>query len=183
MVARWNIRVTCAYEGLLSVGGPQVDPGWVGHLFCPVYNLSDKKVTLRKGKPIATIDFIKTTAFKKDKSKEDLQDAKEFQRPPERIVLADYKPERLSSALYTDVKKRLDSVEHKVDGLGTKLDRSSGIIFTVLAIIIAAIAIFVPLSQTSVAAPAWTNIISVGVFIAAIIILIVAIVKLTKARH
>src|SRR6266403_2283197 len=40
LIARWNIRVLWAYEGLLWVGGPQVDPGWVGHLFCPLYNLS-----------------------------------------------------------------------------------------------------------------------------------------------
>jgi deoxycytidine triphosphate deaminase len=29
LIARWNIRVRWAYEGLLWVGGPQVDPGWV----------------------------------------------------------------------------------------------------------------------------------------------------------
>lgn len=38
LIARWNIRVRHAYSGLLWVGGPQVDPGWVGHLFCPIYN-------------------------------------------------------------------------------------------------------------------------------------------------
>ena len=41
LIARWNIRVKHAYQGLLWVGGPQVDPGYVGHLFCPIYNLSD----------------------------------------------------------------------------------------------------------------------------------------------
>jgi len=41
MIARWNIRVKHAYAGLLWVGGPQVDPGYVGNLFCPIYNLSD----------------------------------------------------------------------------------------------------------------------------------------------
>jgi deoxycytidine triphosphate deaminase len=45
LIARWNIRVIHAYSGLLWVGGPQVDPGYVGHLFCPIYNLSDKPVT------------------------------------------------------------------------------------------------------------------------------------------
>jgi deoxycytidine triphosphate deaminase len=32
MIARWNIRVKHAYSGLLWVGGPQVDPGYVGFL-------------------------------------------------------------------------------------------------------------------------------------------------------
>ena len=36
-VARWSIRVRKIYEGLLWTGGLQVDPGWVGHLFCPIY--------------------------------------------------------------------------------------------------------------------------------------------------
>jgi deoxycytidine triphosphate deaminase len=49
LIARWNIRVKHAYAGLLWVGGPQVDPGYVGHLFCPIYNLSDKHVTLPIG--------------------------------------------------------------------------------------------------------------------------------------
>jgi deoxycytidine triphosphate deaminase len=66
LIARWNIRVKYAYSGLLWVGGPQVDPGWVGHLFCPIYNLSDKPVTLRAGDPIALMDFVKTTPYNKD---------------------------------------------------------------------------------------------------------------------
>lgn len=67
LIARWNIYITLAYEGLVWVGGPQVDPGYVGHLFCPVYNLSDKEVTLRLHDTIAIIDFIKTTSFKNEK--------------------------------------------------------------------------------------------------------------------
>jgi deoxycytidine triphosphate deaminase len=57
MIARWNIRVRHAYAGLLWVGGPQVDPGYSGYLFCPIYNLSDKPVTLYKGEPLALMDF------------------------------------------------------------------------------------------------------------------------------
>ena len=33
LIGRWNIRVRLAYEGLLWVGGPQVDPGYQGFLF------------------------------------------------------------------------------------------------------------------------------------------------------
>lgn len=38
LIGRWNIQVSRAYEGLVWVGGPQVDAGYVGHLFCPIYN-------------------------------------------------------------------------------------------------------------------------------------------------
>lgn len=64
LIARWNVRVRLAYRGLLWVGGPQVDPGYLGHLFCPIYNLSDRPVTLRMGDEIALIDFVKTSPVK-----------------------------------------------------------------------------------------------------------------------
>src|SRR5271169_2493820 len=70
LIARWNIRVQLAYEGLLWVGGPQVDAGYVGYLFCPIYNLSDKPVTLKYGDYIAVIDFVKTSTYHKDSSME-----------------------------------------------------------------------------------------------------------------
>ena len=61
LIGRWNIRVKRAYDGLLWVGAAQVDPGYEGHLSCPIYNLSNKKVRLKLGDPIALIDFVKTT--------------------------------------------------------------------------------------------------------------------------
>lgn len=62
LIGRWNIKVKKAYEGLVWVGGPQVDPGYCGYLYCPVYNMSDKSVILEFGKEIATMDFVKTTS-------------------------------------------------------------------------------------------------------------------------
>src|SRR5580704_5084418 len=83
LIARWNVRVKWAYKGLLWVGGPQVDPGWVGHLFCPLYNLSDKNVVLRAGDRIALMDFVTTTPFNVGKSIE-------YVRPPKRVLLQEY---------------------------------------------------------------------------------------------
>lgn len=64
LIGRWNIRVKRAYEGLLWVGGAQVDPGFRGHLCCPIYNLSNKEVRLEFGDTLAMIDFVVTTPFK-----------------------------------------------------------------------------------------------------------------------
>ena len=64
MIARWNIKVKLAYRGLLWVGAAQVDPGYVGHLACPIYNLSSKPVRLKRGEKLALIDFVKTTAYR-----------------------------------------------------------------------------------------------------------------------
>lgn len=63
MIARWGLRVRRNYQGLLWTGGLAVDPGWVGRLNCPIYNLSDKQITLRHEDAYFTIDFVRTTAL------------------------------------------------------------------------------------------------------------------------
>ena len=116
IIARWNIRVRWAYKGLLWVGGPQVDPGYVGHLFCPLYNLSSEPVKLKKGEPIALMDFVKTTSV----DTETLADTKleTYRRPPKRILLEDYGVEEFKSALFSqdrEVKEGLSDVRRKVE--------------------------------------------------------------------
>ena len=63
LVARWNIRVQWVYEGLLWVGGPQVDPGWEGQLYCPIYNLAEREVVIPFKERVFTMDFTRTTPF------------------------------------------------------------------------------------------------------------------------
>lgn len=172
IIARWNIQVKWAYEGLLWVGGPQVDPGWVGHLSCPIYNLSDKEVTLRLEESIAVMDFVKTTPFKKGKSLE-------YPRPPKRAIFDDYNPEELKSALYTEARERINNIEDKVNRFGSRLDTSIGIIFTAIAILVAALAIFVSSSQgVYETLPWWTYLCVVFCIIA----LVISILAYGKAR-
>jgi len=142
LIARWNIRVKWAYKGLLWVGGPQVDPGWIGHLPCPIYNLSNKEIILRLNEPIAVIDFTKTASFKEGKSKK-------YSRPPKRTVFEDYNPEELKSALYTETKEHIDNIE-------SKLKAYLGIIFTTIVIVVAALAILVTSAQKAIVSlPTW----------------------------
>ena len=152
LIARWNVRVGLAYEGLLWVGGPQVDPGWVGHLFCPIYNLSNRPVTLRMGDEIARIDFVKTSPVKTgDDPKND------YPRPPKRILLADYKVETLQSALFTEAAEKVRHVESTVSQIGSRLDTAFGVTFTVLSLIIAALALqYSSLINTTVS-PNWVS--------------------------
>ncbi len=147
LIARWNIRVQLAYEGLLWVGGPQVDAGYVGYLFCPIYNLSDKPVTLRYGDSIAVIDFTKTSKFNKGQS---------MDYPgtlPERLLFEDYSPEKLKSALATNVvselsqfKTRLQKltgqVDQRISGMQGRMDGFVSLTFAVVAVLFAAVALF-----------------------------------------
>jgi len=180
IIARWNIRVKWAYEGLLWVGGAQVDPGWVGYLSCPIYNLSNKSVRIRLGEPIAVIDFVKTTPFIPGKSIP-------YGRPPKRVTFDAYDPERLKSALYTEARERIDLVdrrvkdtENKMERFGNKLDTSLGIIFAAVAVLIAVISIFVTSSQPlEVSLPVWFYL----SLVLSIVALIMSIFSLARTRR
>ena len=151
IIARWNIRVRWAYKGLLWVGGPQVDPGWVGRLCCPIYNLSDKPVTIRYGDPIARMDFVTTTSFNKASAKH------EYKRPPKRILFEDYKPEELKSALYTEAKResiRSSSGPKRIETIETQVNTFVGVTITVFTVLFAVLALFV--SPTEKAVPWWS---------------------------
>jgi deoxycytidine triphosphate deaminase len=138
LIARWNIRVRHAYSGLLWVGGPQVDPGYVGHLFCPIYNLSDKPVTLQVGDPIALMDFVKTTPF--DKSKPD-SELKRYVWPPKRMFLEDYGISDLRSALFTRAGQKLVEFEDQIKSLEARFINFTQISFAIFALVIALIAL------------------------------------------
>jgi len=63
VIARFNLRVNWVYDGILLGTGPQVDPGFTGFLSCPLYNLTNSDITIRREQDFATIDFEKTTAL------------------------------------------------------------------------------------------------------------------------
>ncbi len=149
LIGRWNIRVTMAYEGLLWVGGPQVDPGWVGHLFCPIYNLSDEEVVLENGKSLlATIDFVRTTTFKKEKKNEIVT----FRRDKKYKKTIDDYNWKLKSALFTEAAQRIDDVEKKV----SRVESIIGIVLTIIVILFAVLSIFVTSSrEVQVSLPIW----------------------------
>lgn len=61
MIARFNLRVTQVYRGLLLGTGPQVDPGYRGLLGCPIHNFTDEDKAIHFFDPLVTIDFEKTS--------------------------------------------------------------------------------------------------------------------------
>lgn len=68
LIGRWNLTVETVYKGLLWVGALQVDPGWVGYLPCPLYNLSNDTVTIGYRERLFSIDFVRTTRFDTEKN-------------------------------------------------------------------------------------------------------------------
>ena len=167
LIARWNIRVTWAYQGLLWVGGAQVDPGFCGFLFCPLYNLSDQDVILHYGEPIAQIDFVTTTAPIRAKSKE-------YGRPADRhrLLIDDYNP-HLKSALIELATKRLKSAEEKVQRNEVRFDSATAVTFGTLAILFAAIVLLFEKNQLPPLDPFlfWTSIVSAACAVAALLLI------------
>src|SRR5271157_4027951 len=138
MIARWNIKVSMAYKGLIWAGGPQVDPGYQGHLFCPIYNLSNKDVKLPYGTEIAVIDFVTTTAF--DRS------GKKFDRPPKEVLLDAYPT--LESGL-SDAWDRIERFGETIEKTETKITIYGGFALTLIGIIVAALSVMATSSASA----------------------------------
>lgn len=119
IIARWNMKVDLVYKGLLWVGGPQVDPGWLGHLQCPIYNLSNEPVVLKFRDSFAIMDFQKTTAF-------DSGACYSYKRPPQKVTMEEYLYGALGSSptagAVSGVKREIADVSEKE----TKFEESIG---------------------------------------------------------
>lgn len=135
MIARWNIRVRFAYKGLLWVGAPQVDAGYKGHLFCPLYNLSDKAIRLDVGDAIAVIDFVKTCPHVHSVT------TKTYPDPPVRCIIQDYELDEFKSALVTKAERKLGEFENSVAAIEERLHIFFTLTFAVLAIIVSVLAV------------------------------------------
>lgn len=134
LIARWNIRVKWAYKGLLWVGGPQVDPGYQGFLFCPIYNLSDRPVTLHHGDALALMDFVTTTPP---------HAAKPYPKPENRtrLLFEDYLPDELQSALATQTRRDIRKFSQSLGQIRAQVDNYARLTFVVVALMFSALAI------------------------------------------
>lgn len=67
-IGRHNLKITYVYQGLLLGTGPQVDPGYVGHLIIPLHNLTTRDVRVYVDKSFVSVDFVRTTPMRFEKS-------------------------------------------------------------------------------------------------------------------
>lgn len=130
LIGRWNIRVTYAYEGLLWVGGPQVDPGYEGHLYAPIYNLSNRAVILELNEPFATIDFVRTTPYEEKKSGPPFKGVR-------KDTIASYDIHQLSSGPLEE-RRRTERLEKRMDTFQATVFPLIALMFASLAIIASA---------------------------------------------
>lgn len=137
LIARWSLRVEKIYEGLLWTGGPQVDPGWVGQLFCPIYNLADRDIELELGDPLFTIDFTRTTALT-DRYRlmgKELELTKTWFAPVRR-TLEEHDKYRIRSAPYQRLRELKELTDFRAFGFA-----AFGVMFVALAAMIAALSV------------------------------------------
>ena len=57
IAGRFDLKLKSIYKGLISQQATQVEPGYIGKLYCFVYNLGSQEVVLKKGDGFATIEF------------------------------------------------------------------------------------------------------------------------------
>ena len=138
MMARWSLRVTKIYEGLLWTGGPQVDPGWEGPLFCPIYNLAERRVVLKHREPMFTIDFAYTTerGESHDKLREEPGYSKIWFTPQRETTLADHDKYQIHSAPYEALQELEELKKFRDFAFG-----AIGLMFVVLGVMVAALAV------------------------------------------
>jgi len=152
LIGRWNIVVKQAYRGLLWVGGPQVDPGYVGHLFCPIYNLSDQSVRLDEREEIALIDFVKTTPYPyRGWPESEGGNAPKWVRQglTDRPTIEKYVENGLRSALYTKAALRLDTLDKETKELAGRFGTITMFMLGALAVIPALLATMLPFHDVS----------------------------------
>ena len=148
LIARWNLRVKWVYEGLLWTGGPQVDPGWQGHLYCPIYNLAERQIVIPHKERVFTMDFARTTPLPEHTTTEGYtKDG--FTKDGYKVSL--HKPRRGKSIQDHDV-NRLRSAPfeqlRQLSNIDTRMNSFSTLTFLVLAVVIAALGVVAAVAST-----------------------------------
>ncbi|HEX9897340.1 MAG TPA: hypothetical protein VGA85_06755 [Dehalococcoidales bacterium] len=147
LIGRWNLKVKKVYDGLVWVGSLQVDPGYQGFLFCPIYNLSNDEQILLYKDPLFIIDFVLTTPNKDGKYSiwqpppdRDKYSTFDFDRLDEKKIKS--APEESFNKIYRTLKISDKKAEEANINLENKMERQNqfnliliGILFTAIGVI------------------------------------------------
>lgn len=175
IVGRWSIRVHMAYEGLLWVGGPQVDPGYQGKLHSPIYNLSSHKVTLKYQDPIFTIDFVYTTPFDESEGSK----CKKFQLNRQE-TLRSLDIHKLQSGLVKTADDAKETLK-KTEEISKRVDHYLMLTFIVLSVIIMVVTVLA-VGPVDTISWSWSQI-TFGISIVSLVLAMFAIIVVVRRRH
>jgi len=153
LIGRWNLKVKKVYEGLVWVGSLQVDPGYQGFLFCPIYNLSSEPRDLIYKDPLFTIDFVRTTPGKDGKYKI-------WSLPTNKFSLFDFDrldekkiksaPQESFRKYDTQIENIVNQTEEIKEKLDNKIETYSQVMLVLISVIIAALAIISTFGLTTI---------------------------------
>ncbi len=117
--ARFDLKNSLFFQGVILSNGPQIDPGYRGALFCMLYNGSDKPVGIKHGDHFATIEFITTTGV--SLGYRDIYQGK--------TRICDFMP---ADAAVSEGGKILERTESKIEKLEAEWKGFRSIVFTIL---------------------------------------------------
>lgn len=140
-VARFGLRSKFARKGLIATTGPQIDPGFSGHLIVGITNLTPRTVTLSFKDDFLSIEFHKLEEPASKTYDGPYQDRSEL-RPEDIEFITETEGMALSEVLTT-----LRSLSENVGTLTSEVRTMKWIIPLIVAIGLAAISIIVGLQQ------------------------------------
>lgn len=117
--ARFDLKNSLFFQGVILSNGPQIDPGYRGALFCMLYNGSDKPVGIKYGDHFATIEFITTTGV--SLGYRDIYQGK--------TRICDFMP---GDAAVSEGGKILERTESKIEKVEAEWKSFRAIVFTIL---------------------------------------------------
>ena len=123
IAARFDLKNSLFFSGVILSNGPQVDPGYRGALFCMLYNGSDKTIGVNRGTHFSTIEFHTTSGF-------DLGYREKYQGKEK---LVDFMP---VDALVSQGGRILERTEEKIDKIESSWNNWRGGMITIFAFVL-----------------------------------------------
>lgn len=121
--ARFDLKNSLFFNGVILSNGPQIDPGYRGALFCMLYNGSDQPVGITRGTHFATIEFLTTSGV-------GLGYRDKYQG---KTALKDFMP---AGAAVSEGGKILERTEKKIEDITTEWKNFRNIVLVLLGLIV-----------------------------------------------